>query len=166
RLERAARGAVPWSLHPLAGAHARRRLRATLARGCETPLEAMRRGPYRLKGVPLAALLGLPDRARHVVAARPCAEHAVLESQRDAGERVQQAAIVRDDDADPAKPHQGVEEQRAGVAVEMIRRLVEEQDARIGSQRRSHLPSLALARRERRPAIEQRRQQSQLPAPP
>src|SRR5262249_62431572 len=133
--------------------HASRRLCAALAGRAEASLERVSRGEEALVGFVLATLLGLPQGARRVVAARPCAECAALESQRDAGERVQQIAIVRDDDADPAKPAQDVEQERTGLAVAIIRRLVEQQDAGLGGEDRAYLPPLPLPRRRRGPAV-------------
>src|SRR5262249_51783754 len=120
----------------------------------EPPLEPACSLLHRLVGILLPLRLGFPERARNVVAAGPFAERAGLETQRPAGEGIQQVAIVRHDDADPVEARERGDELLARRVVEVIRRLVEQQDARAGGERGADLPALALAGRERRPARE------------
>ena len=60
-----------------------------------------------------------------------------------------------------AVPHQGTQQQIARRFIEVIGRLVEQQDVWLLIQRSAYLPPLALPRRQRRPAIQLRRVQRQ-----
>src|SRR5262249_45961553 len=76
-----------------------------------------------------APFLGLPQSARHVVAAGPDAQRTAFQAERHGRERVQQRTVVGDDDADPAEPHEDVEQERPALAIEMVGRLVQQECA-------------------------------------
>ena len=59
---------------------------------------------------------------------------------------------MRNHDSNAAKSTQSRDQEIAGLGIEMIGRLIEHQHIGIAPQRGAHLPSLAFARRERRPA--------------
>ncbi len=67
---------------------------------------------------------------------------------------LEELAIVRDDETDPreAIERRGIEPSSAPVQV--VRRLVEDQNVRLGEERRAHLPALAFAGGKRRVPIE------------
>src|SRR5262249_29593576 len=69
RLERAPRGAVVRSLHALAGAHLGGGLCAAFERGREAALELLLLHAHGTVGLLHAPFLGLPQSARHVIAA-------------------------------------------------------------------------------------------------
>jgi hypothetical protein len=73
---------------------------------------------------------------------------AVIDPDRLRGEIVQEAPVVRDDHPYSAKAEQGTDQNRPGRSIEVVGGLIEQQDIRLGGQRRPYLPSFALTRRE------------------
>ncbi len=106
--------------------------------------------------------LGFPPPPGVAVWSVPQPDLATVDPHRLRGEPVEHPSVVRDHHSDPPEETQGLQEQVTGVPVEVIRRLVEEQDVGVGRQRGSHLPSLALPRRQRVPALEVPRIERQL----
>lgn len=98
-----------------------------------------------------AAPLPGPGVVRGAVPAREDRGPALVEAHRRVAERVEQRAVVRDDDARSAEAPERGDEERAGRRVEVVRRLVEAEDVRLARERGADGPPLALAGRERRP---------------
>src|SRR5262245_62809180 len=135
-----------------ARAHARRGLVPPLAPIGEASFELLRALADGVPGVALATRLGFPGVPGGVVTPGPLAQDAVLEAEGAAGERVQQRAVVRHDDADAVEETERLDQQVARRRVEVVGRLVEQEHPGLGGERRPDLPSLALAGRQRRPA--------------
>src|SRR5262249_35162467 len=98
------------------------------------------------------ALLGFPSVLRITIGAAQNVRSTAVNPNRVGRQMFQQGAIVRDDYPDSTEAKQRRKQQLAGVGVEMIGRLVQNQYRGLRGKRGSDLPSLALARREGRPA--------------
>ena len=152
----AGRVMIAAELHPLARAGVRLRLgrhrQASLVGEPPREILALMLEPLVLRV--MLALLGFPRALSVRVTAAPDARAAVVHAHCVAGDSIEQRAIVRDDDADAAKPFEAGDQQIARFDVKMIGRFVEHQHRGLRAERRANLPSLALARRQRGPSLE------------
>src|SRR5690606_23508865 len=82
------------------------------------------------------------------------ARDASVDPERAGDERVEEGAVVRDHEADPAMSDERLEQRAARGGVEVVGRLVEQEHVRLELERGGDLPALLLTGRERAPAVE------------
>jgi hypothetical protein len=70
------------------------------------------------------------------------------------GQRIEERAVVGDHETGTSEPLECVEQPAAPLRIEMVRRLIEQQDVRRSGERGTYLPALALSWRERVPPID------------
>src|SRR6516164_5046949 len=113
----------------------------------------------RLRLLPDVSRAGVgrgPDLPRLAVVTGGERELPALQPRRPGGERLQHGPVVRDQDARSPEPLEGGDDERSPLAIEVVGRLVEEEDPWLPSERRAYLPRGALAGRGRVPAFEVR----------
>ncbi len=98
--------------------------------------------------------LGLPCRLGLVVGRGPQPDLPTGDEQGPRCEGVEQGAVVGHHHAGSLERLEGVLEEPAAIAIEVVRRLVEQEDVWLLRQRRGDLPALSLARGHRRPSLE------------
>src|SRR6478609_3271927 len=108
--------------------------------------------------------LGLPYEPRRRIRAFVKRYAPPMHSQGGRRQLVEDAAIVGNDDAHATKALQSLQERAPTLDVEVVGRLVEQQNLRLARQRGGDLPALALARGERRPTLELARLEPELAA--
>ncbi len=128
--------------------------RAGAARVGELSLGRVAGGAEAVAVVLRLALSPLPFAFRVVVRARHGVDPPCARAEGFASQGRQERAIVRDNDPDPAKTPQRGHEPPARLRIQVVRRLVEEQDVGLPRESAPHLPALSFAGRERAPAGE------------
>ena len=120
---------------------------------------AERRGVVGLPGLPLVvpgAGLLLPRGAGARVRQGVHIDPAVVYTQRPAGHGVEEGAVVRDDQREAAEGPERGGDAGPRLAIEVVRRLVDEEHVGLAVERRGELPPAPLPGGERAPAIERR----------
>src|SRR5882762_2794597 len=100
------------------------------------------------------ALLGLPAPLRIGICAAPQSGGAVMDAHRRGRECIEQCPIMRDHDPDSSKTHQSGNKNLTGLAIQMVRRLIEDKSRRVGRESGTYLKPPTLSRRKCGPSTE------------